>query len=108
MSAQLLGASFRDPSGYVFQREGVIYRQVNRCFAEDYDQLMSSGLYERLVGKRLLIPHEEVELEMEVEREAGMPSDALLLGGDVYRILRPEQLETRGDGVSGSAGPWLV
>ena len=91
MSAQLLGASFRDPSGYVFQREGVIYRQVNRCFAEDYDQLMSSGLYERLVGKRLLIPHEEVEVE--VEREAALPGDALLLGGDVYRVLRPEQLD---------------
>ena len=63
MSDEVLGASFRDPSGYVFQRDGVVYRQVSRSFAPDYDQLMSSGLYTRLVEKGLLLPHEEVALE---------------------------------------------
>ena len=30
MSEQVLGASFRDPSGFVFERDGLIHRQVNR------------------------------------------------------------------------------
>ena len=91
MREEVLGASFRDPSGYVFRRDGVFYRQVNRSFAADYDHLMSSGLYERLVEKRLLLPHEEVELEI-----AGPASPngtgASLLTADPYRTLRPEQL----------------
>jgi ribosomal protein L11 methylase PrmA len=88
-SAELLGASFRDPSGYVFQRDGVVYRQVNRCFSDDYDLLMSSGLYERLVAKHLLIPHQEVEVEL----EPAIPRDTPRLSVDRYRILRPEQLD---------------
>jgi len=47
MTDDTLGASFRDPSGFVFEREGVIYRQVNRSYAADYDRLLSSGLYDR-------------------------------------------------------------
>jgi ribosomal protein L11 methylase PrmA len=98
MSARLLGASFRDPSGYVFQRDGVIYRQVNRCYADDYDHLMSSGLYQRLVDKRLLIAHEEVAADLKPGSEAAESvesvesADTPLLGGDPYRVLRPEQL----------------
>lgn len=53
-------ASFRDPSGFVFREEGVLYRQVNHSYAAAYDLLMSSGLYERLVAEHLLIPHEAV------------------------------------------------
>jgi hypothetical protein len=89
MSDEVLGASFRDPSGYVFQRQGIVYRQVNRSFAADYDQLMSSGLYPRLVEKRWLLPHEEVELGAPAA-EAG---SELLQSADRYRILRPEQLD---------------
>ncbi len=61
MSEQPVGASFRDPSGFVFEHEGQIYRQVNSCYASDYAALMSSGLYEELVSKQLLVSHEEVE-----------------------------------------------
>jgi len=42
-------ASFRDPSGFVFQRDGIIYRQVNHSYKADYDRLMASGLYQGLV-----------------------------------------------------------
>ena len=54
-------ASFKDPSGFVFEANGKIHRQVNRVYSDEYDLLMSSGLYERLVQQRLLISHVEIE-----------------------------------------------
>lgn len=57
------GASFRDPSGFVFEQDGIIYRQVNNSYKDDYDTLMDSGLYEALVDKNLLVAHKEVELD---------------------------------------------
>jgi hypothetical protein len=54
-----LPSSFRDPSGFLFSREGTLYRQINRAYAEDYARLMDSGLYEKLVKAGQLIPHIE-------------------------------------------------
>ena len=45
-------ASFRDPSGYVFQRNEEIYRQVNQVYKEDYEHFVQSGLYEHLIEKK--------------------------------------------------------
>lgn len=59
LDAKVLPGSFRDPSGFVFERNGALYRQVNRRYREDYDLLMQSGLYDTLVREGLLIPHEE-------------------------------------------------
>jgi hypothetical protein len=53
MTDDTLGASFRDPSGFVFEREGVFYRQVDRSYAADYDRLLPSGLYDALVERGL-------------------------------------------------------
>lgn len=72
-----LGASFRDPSGFLFAQGGVLFRQVNRVYAENYDRLMESGLYAKLVKAGLLIPHQEVE-QASVESEAS------------YKVLQPE------------------
>lgn len=52
-------ASFRDPAGFIFIRDGVLYRQVNPVGRADYDLLMSSGLYEHLVQAGDLVRHEE-------------------------------------------------
>ena len=54
-------ASFRDPAGFVFTLEGDLYRQVNPAGKDDYDALMSSGLYEQLAGSGELVRHEEVD-----------------------------------------------
>ena len=81
MTDRAIGASFRDPSGFIFQADGRIHRQVNRSYADDYDQLMSSGLYEELVGKQLLVSHEEVESPIGISQ-------------DHYRPLRPEPIPT--------------
>jgi hypothetical protein len=69
--------SFRDPSGFLFCRDGLIYRQVNDVYREDYDHLMESGLYEDLVGAGLLIPHQEVQIEPAQSERA-------------YKTIRPE------------------
>jgi hypothetical protein len=70
-------ASFRDPSGFVFYHEGVVYRQVNRYYRDNLDLLMSSGLYRHLVESGLMLPHADAELR-------------LARTADVYKILRPE------------------
>ncbi len=77
-SSAVEGGSFRDPCGFLFWRDGELLRQVNEQYREDYDQLMSSGLYTDLVEKQLLIPHEEV--------------DDAPLNAPAYRVLKPERL----------------
>lgn len=52
-------ASFRDPSGVVFTRDGIVYRQINRVFADEWERLRTSGLYDELTRAGLLVPHEE-------------------------------------------------
>jgi len=58
---QPLASSFRDPSGFVFQKDGITYRQVNKCFRQDFDHFIGSGCYDHLVKNGWLIPHEEVK-----------------------------------------------
>ncbi len=79
MSERAIGASFRDPSGFVFEHDGCIHRQVNRRYADDYDYLMTSGLYQTLVEKKLLISHVEVDSPLEASAEH-------------YRTLLPEPI----------------
>ena len=65
-------ASFRDPAGFVFTRDGVLYRQVNPVGRSDYDALMTSGLYEDLVGRGDLVAHEEVDLTLSPDARAAV------------------------------------
>jgi ribosomal protein L11 methylase PrmA len=74
-----LTASFRDPSGFLFSRDGVLYRQINRKYEQDYSRLVESGLYEKLVRAGLLIPHEEVDQ---------LPSKPDL----AYKVIQPERV----------------
>lgn len=53
-------ASFKDPSGFVFKANGKYYRQVNKSYQDDYELMMSSGLYKELTDKKLLVAHVEV------------------------------------------------
>jgi len=80
MADGAVGASFRDPSGFVYESGGTIYRQVNRVYADEYDLLLSSGLYAELTQQRLLLPHEEVD-------------EPVANPDEVYRTLRPEPLD---------------
>lgn len=50
----------KDPSGFLFFRDGVIFRQINLSFRKNYGHFIKSGLYEKLVSMKLLISHSEV------------------------------------------------
>jgi 2-polyprenyl-3-methyl-5-hydroxy-6-metoxy-1,4-benzoquinol methylase len=63
MSFELEVGSFRDPSGFVFYHDGILYRQVNHCYEKDFYCLKESGLYDKLTEKKLLISHDEVNIE---------------------------------------------
>jgi hypothetical protein len=56
-------SSFRDPSGFLFRRDGVLYRQVNRLYRDHFELLTASGLQQELCEQKLLVPHEVVDLE---------------------------------------------
>jgi hypothetical protein len=76
---QKLAASFRDPSGFLFRRQGVLYRQINTFYQGDYELLMNSGLYEKLVSSGMLVPHEEVNIE---------PADPSL----AFKVIKPDPI----------------
>ncbi|MBW3658067.1 MAG: SAM-dependent methyltransferase [Actinobacteria bacterium] len=73
-----VAGSFRDPAGYLFERDGVLLRAVDPSFAETYDAVVASGLYDALHRDGLLVPHEEV--------------DPALAPTPAHRVLRPERL----------------
>jgi ribosomal protein L11 methylase PrmA len=77
--SQRLGASFRDPCGFLFWQEGVLYRQVNTAYRQAYDHLQISGLYDKLLEKGRLIPHTEAAVE---------PAEPAL----AWKVIRPEPL----------------
>lgn len=74
-----LAGSFRDPSGFLFRCDGIIYRQINFKCQENYEALMEIGLYDKLLEKKLLVPHKEVDIAPE------MPDVA-------YKIIRPQYI----------------
>lgn len=73
-------ASFRDPSGFIFEKEKILYRQVNKSFKEHFDLFISSGFYEKLVQQDLLIPHEIIQ-------------ENLTGSSEWYTTLKPERIE---------------
>jgi hypothetical protein len=74
---QVVEGSFRDPSGFVYTRDGILYRQINRSFREPFDAFLSSGLYDELVQAGLLVPHDKVGLDLSATPEA-------------HAVIRPE------------------
>lgn len=79
MAAERNRASFRDPSGFLFSRGGILYRQINKRYEEDYSLLMGSGLYDNLTKNGLLIPHEEAD-----EQPAAPPV--------AVKVIRPQRV----------------
>ena len=70
--------SFRDPGGFLFYRDDTLYRQINQSYKEDYEHLMGSGLYEKLVNEELLIPHHSADNVTPCKQDKS------------YKIIRPE------------------
>ena len=80
MTIERVRGSYRDPSGFVYQADGTLYRQVNTTFADEFDACESSGLYDDLSASGLLIDHERVALEHAVTPEA-------------HAVLRPTRVD---------------
>lgn len=72
-------ASFRDPSGFVYYKEGIVYRFVSAGYKEQYDLFLSSGLKDELQKTESLLPFAEKE-ENHFNRR------------DWYRTLLPDQI----------------
>lgn len=77
VESERIGASFRDPSGFIFKRDGILYRQVNQAYRKAYDKLMTGGLYDALTQRGVLIPHQEVDTP---------PADPEV----AYKVIRPQ------------------
>jgi hypothetical protein len=80
-----LSASFRDPSGFLFLHNGILYRQVNRKYEQEYLRLMQSGLYEKLLKAGLLIPHSEVD-QLSAEKDASPEGEV------AFKVIQPERV----------------
>ncbi|MBN2346321.1 MAG: class I SAM-dependent methyltransferase [Candidatus Aminicenantes bacterium] len=74
-----VAGSFRDPSGFLFWRDGTLYRQIESVYREHYDRLMTSGLYRELHDGGMLVGHEECPVE-----RAARPG--------AYKVIRPEMV----------------
>lgn len=72
-------SSFRDPSGFLFYLDGILYRQINQSYKQDYEHLMDSGLYKSLIDSNRLISHEEVDIQP-------------LNPDKSYKIIKPEKI----------------
>lgn len=76
--AEVVAGSFRDPAGFLYHQDGVLYRQINHSYRSHYEHLMQSGLYEALVNEGLMVAHEEVK-----DHAAD---------GNAYTTIRPTEL----------------
>jgi ribosomal protein L11 methylase PrmA len=74
--------SYRDPSGFVYYHDGVVYRQINQSFGDRWDDLVGSGFLADLQSRGVLIGHEAALLE-----EAAEPALA-------HAVIRPEAVPT--------------
>ena len=70
MRSSALSSSFRDPSGFVFRRDGALYRQINRSYADEWRAVLDSGLYARLVDGGALVRYEDAPLELALDDQA--------------------------------------
>ena len=67
-------ASFRDPSGFVFEEDGEIRRAVTRAGIGNLKATRATGLIDRLIKDGRLLPEEEIGTEL-----AGHPEVCLVL-----------------------------
>ncbi len=70
MGGQALDSSFRDPSGFLYTRDGTLYRQVNQVFREPFEAFLASGLCDDLIRDRKLVAHRLVGLELAATEDA--------------------------------------
>jgi ribosomal protein L11 methylase PrmA len=73
-------SSFRDPSGFLFFENNVLYRQINKSYEKDFHELMTSGLYDELVSNHFMVSHKDAP-EISLKSSNG------------YKIIQPEKID---------------
>ena len=68
--------SYRDPAGFVYYRDGALYRQINAAGIDNWRAFLFSGLFDLLVGRRWLVGHQDASI-----------TDAAT--GDASAVIRP-------------------
>ncbi|MCR6719787.1 MAG: class I SAM-dependent methyltransferase [Chitinophagaceae bacterium] len=64
--------SFRDPAGFIFQKNGILYRQVNKSFEASFDAFEKSGACQKFIDKNWLIPHQRIAENLTGDSEAAL------------------------------------
>lgn len=73
-------SSFRDNSGFIFYESGEVFRAINNSYRENFEFLVSSGLYDHLLKENLIIPHSEADFTGK--------SDP-----NIFKIIKPEKID---------------
>lgn len=77
-------ASFRDPCGFVFRRDGKLYRQVNDAGKADFDLCVETGLWDELIGADLFIAAERHDATHGLTAEAAYVLEPQAIGTISY------------------------
>lgn len=85
-----ISSSFRDPGGQVFSAGDGIYRHIRLSAMPHYRKLMESGLYDALVSRGLLVPHEDATEDPLVSGIAS-PEEAVIRPRKVSFISYPSE-----------------
>jgi len=73
---QRVAGSFRDPSGFVYESSGNLFRAISSSYKEEFEALMASGLYVKLLKESRVAPFEETSSDID----------------GVWKTIRPEQI----------------
>ncbi len=69
-------ASFRDPSGFIFYKNEVLYRQINQSYARQYQNAKDCGLFDLAINNGWMLPFEEIH-------------DSPTLSPEGYKVIKP-------------------
>lgn len=73
-------SSFRDTSGFVYVLDDILYRQINKCAANDFERFIQSGLYQFLLEKSYIIEHSET-------------SNSYAFNDEAFKVLKPSIID---------------
>ena len=81
MTVVRAAGSYRDPGGFLYWRDGILYRQINESCADAFAAFEDSGLYKELADSKSLVEHETV-------------STALAASPGACSVIKPRLIET--------------
>jgi hypothetical protein len=92
--------SYRDTAARVVKEGETYFRYISYSYKSEYDHIMESGLYKKLVDKGFLIPHKEVEFKQDKE------NTNTSYYTNVYKKLLPYQIDFQTYPFEWSYGQW--